>query len=71
MTGVEEPMQITITIDGTEVSMPVDAAGGIPVDLEKAESAPSRFRGNDTDETNVDVVSEAEPAPDRFRPSSV
>lgn len=63
-------MQLTIIIDGDEVST---ASHGIEVEklhegIATAEPAPERFSGSNADD---EVVRDALPAPARFQPSSL
>lgn len=61
-------MQITITIDGDELSMASHGTDDVREDVATAEPAPERFRGFDAE--TEDVVRDPTPAPARFQPSS-
>jgi hypothetical protein len=60
-------MQITITIDGDEVSTSASGIEDVHEGIAAAEPAPERFRGSDVKDG---VVRDALPAPARFQPSS-
>lgn len=59
-------MQLTITIDGDEVSPTAFGTDEVPEAIAAAEPALERFRGFDVED---EVVRDALPAPARFQPS--
>lgn len=77
MTGGEDPIRITITIDGNGISTAssgIEAVQHVSEGIESAVPAPARFGGAEVGTAgsaeDVPAIHDAEPAPARFRPSS-